>query len=450
MNLPFKFIFIIFYFLSRNKQNIVVCVGNTYPGGQNEITDLILQSEPRGLEIVTEGSTGPNDATKYNFRRVGENETHYIFKKGVKCTEVRAQGSTVWKVKKGGFYPGAVSFYEPDEIAINFSNDLIVLYYRRSKWRFREELLESEIESLKQPPNLNNTGIVLNIGSIINGDLFNFIREENLDSFTPKEGHFFKILRQNRSMIWSTTNPNQYANAIHILYKKSAFISQVNRRWKIIEFKPEPEYLELENNLITLDIKQKKTTDCIKFGVYPGFIKFIATNINIFNKIIDGCNTIWEPKNGKYSKTVTVKTTGKGIKTVRVFNIDDEIEDIEIKFQLVDVDISRTESTAEIDYQDNGFSKIYEPKDGFFFKSINEKGDVIWRSEELCDHGHKVEVREVNGIRKAYIYVYEAGVIKKYQNEGVAPGAGSYSPSPASLMGPYRKNLSTNEDLCII
>ncbi|UVC54543.1 hypothetical protein MACJ_004094 [Theileria orientalis] len=417
MNPPIKYISIFFYLLSQNGQNIVNSVDFKFPNGQNTTVDS-LKNRNKGLEIITENSTGPNDASKYNFRRVAENETHYIFKKGSKCTEVRAEGETVWKAKKGDFYPGAVSYYEPDEIAINFTHDLLVLYYRRGKWRSSEELLESEIESLKQPPIPNNSGIVLNISSKIYGNLFNFISDENLETFTPKEGYFFKILRQKRMIIWSVTNPNQYAASIYIWYKSLALICQVNRRWKAINFEPEPEYLELKNNLVTLDITQKANTKYIGYVWKWDFDNFIARDINLFNKVINGPDTIWEFKNQKYANHVIVRTTGRGIKTVRVFNTDFEFEDIEIKFRLVNVDVGRMESTDEIEYKEDSCQRVYEPKHGYYFKGVNDKGGEIWKTGQFYHHCCLVKVKEVNGIKEAHIYIEETRLIKIYVKKG--------------------------------
>ncbi|UKK01497.2 hypothetical protein MACK_002312 [Theileria orientalis] len=110
-----------------------------------------FRESPASFCVITKGSVNPNDDTKYYFTQPSSDEKHYIFKKHVKCTEVKVNGEVIWKhnVREyGGSYPKAVSYYGEDEVVITFSDFLLFLEQSDGLWdpQFFDELSPADPE----------------------------------------------------------------------------------------------------------------------------------------------------------------------------------------------------------------------------------------------------------------------------------------------------------------
>ncbi|BAM40566.1 uncharacterized protein TOT_020000821 [Theileria orientalis strain Shintoku] len=103
---------------------------------RNEIS--VVAMDMSKFYVVTKGSPKVNDESKYNFRKIGNNEGHYFFKKGVQCTEVGVYNEPIWKHSVSeykGAYPKAVSYYGNDEVVVSFSDFSLHFSSKALLWR---------------------------------------------------------------------------------------------------------------------------------------------------------------------------------------------------------------------------------------------------------------------------------------------------------------------------
>ncbi|UKJ89203.1 hypothetical protein MACJ_002451 [Theileria orientalis] len=121
--------------------------------GTGEVKRLELGNELY-LDLFTLGSKHPNDRSKYDFKKISNEEGIFIFKKGVKCNEVRGNGLPVWKAAKGDRVARSVSYYGTREISITFSDGVNAYNRKDGKWVKKEEEEEKaqpEIPEVPQP-----------------------------------------------------------------------------------------------------------------------------------------------------------------------------------------------------------------------------------------------------------------------------------------------------------
>ncbi|UKJ89350.1 hypothetical protein MACJ_002600 [Theileria orientalis] len=121
---------------------------------------LILASSadfPNALKIITEGSTKPNDITKFTIEH-SHSRVDYVFVPGVNCTEIRFGDRYIWRTQDRGVkYPISIT-YVTDINQFAVRNDHISVIYHEAygaDWRFAYvvdnstgEVLETENGSI--------------------------------------------------------------------------------------------------------------------------------------------------------------------------------------------------------------------------------------------------------------------------------------------------------------
>ncbi|UKK01736.2 hypothetical protein MACK_001089 [Theileria orientalis] len=104
------------------------------------------------IDIFTFGSKHPNDKSQYDFTSPSDVEGHYIFKKGVRCTEVRGNGLPIWKYRSGNGFPRAVSYFGTRHVSITFSECSYDYKRMGGKWVKEGEEVDVLVETQPQVP----------------------------------------------------------------------------------------------------------------------------------------------------------------------------------------------------------------------------------------------------------------------------------------------------------
>ncbi|UKJ88532.2 hypothetical protein MACJ_000976 [Theileria orientalis] len=81
------------------------------------------------LQIFTQGSSSPNDTTKYDHEKKG-NRDIYTFKDGAKCREIKVGKESLWRSSSDDKYPKKVTHYF-NVLNITFNNDEGFIYMKK-------------------------------------------------------------------------------------------------------------------------------------------------------------------------------------------------------------------------------------------------------------------------------------------------------------------------------
>ncbi|UKJ99968.1 hypothetical protein MACK_000034 [Theileria orientalis] len=108
---------------------------------------------PNSLKIVTEGSSTPNDVTKFTIEH-SYSRVDYVFFPGVNCTEIRFGDRYLWRIEDRGVkYPVSVTYITDINQFVVRNERISVIYHEGhgSDWRFAYtvdnysgEILETE------------------------------------------------------------------------------------------------------------------------------------------------------------------------------------------------------------------------------------------------------------------------------------------------------------------
>ncbi|UKK02153.2 hypothetical protein MACK_001508 [Theileria orientalis] len=245
-------------------------------------------TDPFNLEILTVGSGLSNDPTKYYFIKVDSGEGHYIFKSGVNCDQIKVNGVLIWKhsvLDSLGMYPKSVSYYNAQQLSINFMDDLIMFEKVGSLWKLKSGPKNREFNEVMSEPSIWQAGVEAhskpaNIGT------------HSADSISQQSSDVITNHNNNNSECENTNNNNSTVSPPPNPGPRRNSTSTVASDSSTTKLTP-----------IHLDIKNMESTDTFKCIKKDGFAKYTPKEGHGFASV--------KKSGGAFSKAVEIWSTSE-------------------------------------------------------------------------------------------------------------------------------------------
>nr|PVC50492.1 hypothetical protein MACL_00002218 [Theileria orientalis] len=252
---------------------------------------------------------------------------------------------------------------DPENLTKEQLVDLLVKYcadFTELKSRF--DYLKNLTERLSKPPPLGDQSVILNINSKMSTDLFKYTKANNVDTYIPREGFKFKLVRQYKEVLWHTLNRALYANKVDVydsapykVTKEDGTEEFVDKHKAIIHHSDGKQSevlftLEPEDNvfLVQLDIGIKHSTKAFVYKRNPVLHrqKFICKPEFLFTKVWNNGRVVWPPvpdpskpeEETLYSRKVLIDSSD-GSPRLRVFfygaNEEDDDDEADPNYVIV-------------------------------------------------------------------------------------------------------------------
>ncbi|UKK00346.2 hypothetical protein MACK_000418 [Theileria orientalis] len=177
---------------------------------------------------------------------------------------------------------------------------------------------------------------VLNISEIKNCDEYRWFVSNDIITCIANDKYGFKLVRQNKTVLWHTINRNNYSNVVECDNKNhTVTVYKLDKTKDKTDFQPEQRD---KTKLITVDIEKRTNNEFYTYERRVELDVFAPVKPYLVNKIVNGIQPLWWFKDGTYPYEIEVTDKKNQIrnlvlyfrsKTIEFFDSGgDEIEPI--------------------------------------------------------------------------------------------------------------------------